>query len=133
MTIPPNMDSALREQVFVSRVGEVPTVPADSIDSFFLEVHRCCVRWIGMYPSDTASPCVFVLSERLDIDPVYEQHADKFHPSVRLDTDQLPAVLGTIVLTSGNLRLAFSICDPSNKRVHEIVQTLQDMSLTDRP
>lgn len=131
----PPIDASLRDEVFTSTIGRVPASAAADLRTYFLEVHRYCVRWINVFGEHGQQPAgasAFVLSERLDLDPVYEEHAGEFSAVGRLDADPPPVMPGPIVLTSRNLRLAFAReCDDTH--VIGIVQELRSLGLADRP
>lgn len=130
--IPLNMDPALRDKVFVSTVGEVPPISAADLNSFLVQVHHCCARMLDSEPQLTPDSCAFVLSERLELDPVFEQYSGDFTPSGRLDNAQKPSIPGPIVLTTQNLRLVFSkTC--ADTTVAGVVAELRRLGLADRP
>ena len=126
------MDPILRDEVFVSKVGEVPPLAAVGLNAFLLEVHRWCVRWLERNQAETGNACAFVLSDRLDLDPVYEEHASEFIACGRLDVAPPSGMPGPIVLTSSNLRLALSHhC--REPHVSGIARELKELGLGVRP
>lgn len=130
-TIPSNMDAALSEQVFVSMVGDVPSLAASNLYSFFLEVHRCCARHLEFETNLSGSACAFVLSERVELDPIYEKYSSEFAASPRLDDQKQPSIPGPIILTTRNLRLAFSkSC--SDTTMAGVADELKKIGLGDR-
>jgi hypothetical protein len=127
------LDPDLRAQVFASVIGDAPPSAAAELRTYFLDVHRCCVRWLEANADVSAArPTAFVLSERLDLDEVFENNAQTFVPLGRLDGPALPSAFGSIVLTSRNIRLAYSRGAP-NDTVIGIVEELRRLGLGGRP
>lgn len=126
-------DPDLRAQVFASAIGDAPASAAAELRTYFLDVHRCCVRWLEASANpDTARPTAFVLSERLDLDDVYAGNASSFLAIGRLDGSVLPSSFGSIVLTSRNIRLAYARSAPVDT-VNGIVHELRRLGLGTRP
>lgn len=102
------LDAALGQDVFVSLVGELPPSSAGEIRTYFIEIHRCCVRALTAVTQEPQAATAFVHSERIDLDPVYDAHSDTFTQISRLDEESSPTELGPILLTSPNLRLVYA-------------------------
>lgn len=126
-------DPELQELVFVSEIGKAPPSAADDLRSFFLAVHRVCTRWMELNP-DSMHVCAsaFVLSERLELDPVYDAHMDEFARKGRLDQEPPQIIPGPILLVSRNLRLCHARACADSK-VKGIVDDLKLLGLDARP
>lgn len=130
---PPPLDPALGGEVFVSHLGELPPSAAGDLRTYFLEVHRCCVRSLATLAGTPApGATAFVLSDRIDLDPVYEGHTSEFTQTARLDLSTEAPALGPILLTSLNLRLVYRK-DPPVRTVAGIVAELRALGLGARP
>lgn len=131
-TLPP-LDPTLGGEVFVSHLGQLPPSAAGDLRTYFLEIHRCCVRALATL-SGIAAPgaTAFVLSDRIDLDPVYEAHTSEFTQTERLDLSTEAPALGPILLTSLNLRLVYRK-DPADRTVAGIVAELRALGLGTRP
>lgn len=128
----PALDPALGQAIFVSSLGELPASAAGDVRTYFLEVHKCCMRSLAAAEGGSApSASAFVLSDRIDLDPVYEAHASEFTQTSRMDLGTVPP-LGPILLTSLNLRLVYRK-EVSDRTVLGIVATLRAVGLGARP
>jgi hypothetical protein len=126
------IDRLLQQDVFVTTLGEVPPGSAGELRTYLLEVHRCCVRSIIASGDDVGSATAFVLSDRIDLDPVYEARSADFSAVARLDGQDSGKVAGPILLTTANLRLVFH-SDAIETTVAGIVTRLRELGLGDRP
>jgi hypothetical protein len=126
-------DPELQKLVFVSEIGNAPASAADDLRSFFLAVHRCCARWMELNPdASDAGASAFVLSERLELDPVYDARMGEFALKGRLDQAPPKVIPGPILLVSRNLRLCHArAC--ADGRVKGIVDDLKLLELDARP
>ncbi len=129
----PPLDPELGGEVFVSLLGDLPPSAAGDVRTYFLEVHRCCIRSLSAPAEGVArSATAFVLSDRIDLDPVYEAHSSEFTQTTRLDlaTDAPP--LGPLLLTSLNLRLVYRKDSP-DRTVAGLVADIRALGLGTRP
>jgi hypothetical protein len=124
------IDRSLQEDVFVTKLGEVPPGSAGQLRTYLLEVHRCCVRSIAA--KGAGSAVAFVLSDRIDLDPEYEAHTSAFSQVARLDMQDSGKLDGPILLTTANLRLVFK-CGAAEPNVVGIVARLRELGLGARP
>lgn len=130
--LPSNLDTALQKKVFISTVGELLPMEARELDAFLLLVQRFCVCSLDSSEACPLGACAFVLSERIELDPVYEKHSGEFSQSTRLDQGEGCSIPGAIILTTKNLRLAFyKGC--SDQTAVGVVAELNRLGLSDRP
>lgn len=130
----PTIDTSLQQEIFVSRIGENPSQAASATGSFFEEVYRFCIRYMATAPVLGDGAIAFALSvDGIDVDPVYEEHSEVFMPNGRLDVDK-PATppLGPVVLTTRNLRMAFSTGSEEVNALG-VAKALQELGLGARP
>lgn len=126
-------DPDLQQIVFTSEIGRAPPSAADDLRSFFLAVHRCCAQWMTAHPdAHDVGASAFVLSERLELDPVYDAHMGEFAAQDRLDQEPPATIPGPILLVSRNLRLCHvRACADSTMK--GIVDDLNSLGLQTRP
>jgi hypothetical protein len=103
--LPFGIDKDLLKQVFVTTIGEVRPEDVPEYEVFFIEVVHYCYRWIEKHGMPPSTPIVFIYSERIDLDP----SLDSFEPIAGWSKQQpLEELPGALVLTSSNLRVAYS-------------------------
>jgi hypothetical protein len=130
---PELLDPELQKQVYASEIGRVPPSSAADPRSFFIAIHRCCTQWLqGQTDTEGIGATAFVLSERLDVDPVYDAHATEFVQADRLDQGPPTVIPGPILLVSNNLRLCYARSSADTK-VAGLVDELLSLGLGDRP
>jgi hypothetical protein len=128
---PAPLDAALGAEVFVSSLGELPPGHAASLRTYFLDVHRCCIRSLAAL-GDVEGSTAFVFSERIDLDPMLDADASGFAHSARLDLHDDAPKLEPILLTSANLRLVYAKQCP-DRTVAGLVAEIRAIGLSTRP
>lgn len=131
--IDPSIDDALQKDVFISRIGENPSRPASATSSFFQEVYRFCVRSLeaGIW-SGTETIALVLSEDGIDLDPVFDAYSQAFTYIGRLDHDGVASLPGHVILTTRNLRLAYSTT-AATVDAPGISSRLRELGLGSRP